>query len=135
MSVEFILWDRFQIGTQKASKILKEFHHLWLEMVKVQNSVKPYRRNYGRHSLATGLNFDGKKRHIWVEVRFQRQTKTHRQLVPETSVDPNFKMPNKLFSIPDILVHYFYSFCILPFVLSHLLSNQHFSISHVEHNK
>lgn len=46
MSVEFILWDRFQIGTQEASKVLKEFHHLWLEMDMVQNSGNSYSRKW-----------------------------------------------------------------------------------------
>lgn len=87
MSVEFISWDRFQAGTQEVSKVLKEFHHLGLTWTwsEIQGSLTA--GNELEKMLAVGLNSDGKKRHVWVEARFQRQTKIQQELVPENSVD------------------------------------------------
>lgn len=89
MSAEFISWDRFQIGTQEVSKVLKKFHRLGLKWrgIKIQESLTAGNKLEKTFACSRAQFWWKEETHLG-RSKIQRKIKIHRQLEPENSVNP-----------------------------------------------
>lgn len=93
MSAKFISWDRFQIGTQEVSKVLKKFHRLGLKWTwyKIQGSLTAWNKQE-KIFACSRAPFWWKEKTPLGRSKIQRQTKIHRQC-QRIMLTPNFKCP------------------------------------------
>lgn len=92
MSAEFISWDRFQIGTQEVSKVLKKFHCLGLKWTwyKIQGSLTAGNKREKIFACSRSEFWWKEKTHLG-RSKIQRQTKI--QKCQRIVLIPNFKCP------------------------------------------